>query len=168
MCATRSAAGLCQRRTLVRRDVIGLVAPDLVLRISLGGVVRVSLVVEIAGVHADDRAADTAGFRVPGDVIADFEFGWHGGAGAAESVVIQDIVWLFMHPGTLCPFRLRPAIQTTLRVRVVRSIGPMRPDQPTSATTSTVGSRACLLTSIDTAPRQKVQASVCLSEVLRR
>jgi len=65
----------------VRRDVIGLVAPDLVLRVIRAGVVRVSLVVEIPGVHLDDGAADVAGFRVPGDVVADFEFGWHEGAG---------------------------------------------------------------------------------------
>src|SRR6185437_15751379 len=84
-----SSAGLSQRRALVGRNVVGLVAPDLVLRVILAGVVRVALVVEVPGVDLDDGAADVAGFRVPGDVIADFEFGWHGGEGMHESVVMR-------------------------------------------------------------------------------
>lgn len=36
-------------------------------------------------------AADVAGLRVPADVIADFELGWHDGSGIAEKRVIRDV-----------------------------------------------------------------------------
>ena len=81
---------------------------------------RIALVVEIPGVDLDDGAADVAGFRVPGDVIADFEFGWHGGEGMAESAVIRKGVWPIMHPGALCSFQLRSAIEPP---RVSRRLG---------------------------------------------
>ena len=127
----------------MRRDVIGLVTPDLVLRVILAGVVRVALVVEIPGVDLDDGAADVASFRVPGDVIADFELGWHGGEGMDESVVMREVVWLLMHPGALCPFQLKPTIETMLNVKADLSIAiacaskcrsrPKRVRPPTSA-----------------------------------
>src|SRR5690348_7010664 len=81
----RSAASSSQRCTLVRRDVIGLVALDLVLRIVWRRVVRVPLVVEIARMNLDDRAADVSGFRIPGDVIPDLEFRLHGCAPASRN-----------------------------------------------------------------------------------
>src|SRR5581483_6077941 len=60
------------------RNMIGLVALDFVLGILLAGVVRVSLVVGVAGMHLDDRAADAPGLGIPGHVVADLEFSAHG------------------------------------------------------------------------------------------
>ena len=62
---------------LMGRDVIGLVALDLVLRIGLRGAMRVPLVIEIAGVNCDDGARDMAGLGIPSDVIPDLEFPGH-------------------------------------------------------------------------------------------
>lgn len=61
-------------------DMVSLVALDLILRIFLAGVVRVSLVVEIFCMHLGDLATDVPGLRVPGDMIADFEASWHDGS----------------------------------------------------------------------------------------
>lgn len=58
-------------------NVVGLVALDLVLGIVRIRVVRVSLVINIPFVHFDDRSGDVPGFRIPGDMIADFEFSGH-------------------------------------------------------------------------------------------
>lgn len=55
-------------------NVVSLVALDLILRIILAGAVSMPLVVEIFRMHLDDPAADVPGLRIPGDVIADFEF----------------------------------------------------------------------------------------------
>src|SRR5579883_3329723 len=71
-------AYLFQRRAFVHRDVVGLVALDLILRIIVAGVTRMAFVVNIPGVHLDGPAADIAGFRVPDHVIADLEFLRHG------------------------------------------------------------------------------------------
>ena len=57
----------------MRRDVVRLGALDFILRIVLARVVGMSFVVEIFCVYLDDCAADMAGLRVPGHVIADFE-----------------------------------------------------------------------------------------------
>jgi hypothetical protein len=57
----------------MHRDVVGLAALDFILRIILARVMSVSLVVNVFGMHFDDLAADMAGLRVPGHVIADFE-----------------------------------------------------------------------------------------------
>lgn len=51
-----------QRRPLVHRDVIGLVALDFVLRVVGAGVVRVALPVEVLLVHLGDVPAHVAGF----------------------------------------------------------------------------------------------------------
>ena len=51
-----------QRRALVYRDVIGLVALDFVLRVVGAGVVRVALPVEVLLVHLGDVPAHVAGF----------------------------------------------------------------------------------------------------------
>ena len=61
----------------MRRDVVGLVAFDLVLRIIRGGAMRVTLVAEVAGVNFRDRSADMTCFRVPPNMIADLEFVRH-------------------------------------------------------------------------------------------
>src|SRR3546814_4352377 len=62
---------------LVGGDVVGPVAFDLVLRIIRRRVMSVTLVIEVAVVDLHDRAADVAGFRIPGDVIADFQSAGH-------------------------------------------------------------------------------------------
>src|SRR5215470_6781345 len=73
-----------QRRTLVHRDVVGLVALDFVLRVILAGVMRVPFVIDISGMHFDNLAADAAGLRVPGHMIADLEFGHAGSPRALD------------------------------------------------------------------------------------
>src|SRR3569623_3069219 len=70
--AGRSIAQLSQRRALVQGDVAGLVALDLVLRVVRAGVVRIPLVVDVGGVHFDDRAAYTPGLGIPAHVVTDF------------------------------------------------------------------------------------------------
>jgi hypothetical protein len=57
----------------MHRDVIGLAALDFILRIVLARVMGISLVIDVVRMNFDDRAADMAGFRIPGHVIADFE-----------------------------------------------------------------------------------------------
>src|SRR5690554_7169442 len=61
------------RTALVRGDVIGLVARDLVLRIVIAGTMRVTLVVEVGRVHLRDPPAHATRLRVPADVISDLE-----------------------------------------------------------------------------------------------
>ena len=80
---------LVQRRALVHRDVIGLVALDLVLRIGFAATVRVALVVGIARVHLDDRSAHVTGFGIPANVIADFERMAHGDSAMADPEAIE-------------------------------------------------------------------------------
>jgi len=58
---------------LVGRDMIGLVAFDLVLGIVFAGVMRVSLVVEVCRMHLDDRSRHVTSLGIPADVITDFE-----------------------------------------------------------------------------------------------
>src|SRR3569832_1546327 len=70
--AGRAIAQLSQRRALVQGDVAGLVALDLVLRVVRAGVVRIPLVVDVGGVHFDDRAAYTPGLGIPAHVVTDF------------------------------------------------------------------------------------------------
>ena len=64
---------LGERRALVRGDMVGLAALDLILWQLGARAVRVPLVVEIAGMDPDDRAADVTGLRVPPDPIAHLE-----------------------------------------------------------------------------------------------
>lgn len=59
-------------------DMIGLVAFDFVLRVVLGSVVCIALIVKIPGVDFDDFSGNMAGFGVPGDVVAYYEFLIHG------------------------------------------------------------------------------------------
>lgn len=62
-----------ERALLVRSDVIGLVAGDLVLRLIGRGATSVSLVVKIRSVHLGDLARDVSRFGVPRHVIANLE-----------------------------------------------------------------------------------------------
>src|SRR5699024_5373941 len=68
-----SAGELGQRRALVRRDVVGLVALDLVLGLVLARAATVALVLEVLRVDLRDRAPHPACLGVPADVIADLE-----------------------------------------------------------------------------------------------
>jgi len=65
-------------RLFVHRNMVGLIAFDFVLRIVHGGVMRVSLVIDVSCMYLDDLARDVPGLGVPGYVIADFEFMGHG------------------------------------------------------------------------------------------
>jgi len=58
-------------------DVNGLVAFDFVLRLVLGGVMRVALVIRVLRMDLDNPAADMPGLGIPGDVVADFESLFH-------------------------------------------------------------------------------------------
>jgi len=57
----------------MHRYVFGFAALDLILRIILARVMSVSLVVNVVRMNFRDPAADMAGLRVPGHLIADFE-----------------------------------------------------------------------------------------------
>lgn len=59
-------------------NVIGFVAFYFVLRMVRGAVVGIAFPLEVTRMDLADRAADVAGFRVPADVIANFEFDAHG------------------------------------------------------------------------------------------
>lgn len=58
-------------------DMVGLVALDFILRGVGRGVVRMTLVVKVAGMDGDDPARNAPGFRIPGDMIADLEVVTH-------------------------------------------------------------------------------------------
>jgi hypothetical protein len=55
------------------RDMLGLVAPDFILRIVLARVMCIAFEKEVLGMRLDDGAADTARLGIPSDVVADFE-----------------------------------------------------------------------------------------------
>jgi len=61
----------------VNGDVVGLAGFDLVLGIIGGGMMDVSLIIEIFGVDLCDRARDMACLGIPGYVVAYFEGGFH-------------------------------------------------------------------------------------------
>jgi hypothetical protein len=58
---------------LVHGDMIGLIALDLVLRITLARMMDIALVVHVRRVHPYDMAADPASLGIPGNMILDFE-----------------------------------------------------------------------------------------------
>src|SRR5437667_11928698 len=68
-----------QRRALVQGDVLGLVALDFILWLSLTRVVGVPFVINVFRVHLDDCPADVPSLRVPGYVIAHLELSLHDG-----------------------------------------------------------------------------------------
>src|SRR5215470_3694092 len=71
--ALRSSRNLPQSRAFVHGDVLGLVTLDLVLRFFRASVARMALVLGVPGVDPDDPAAHKPGFRIPANMIADFE-----------------------------------------------------------------------------------------------
>lgn len=66
-----------ERALLVRSDVIGLVAGDLVLRLIGRSATSVSLVVKIRSVNLGDLARNVSRFGVPRHVIANLELRCH-------------------------------------------------------------------------------------------
>jgi hypothetical protein len=74
----QSSANEFQRRPPMQRNVVSLVAFDLVLRVIFGRMMRVTFVVHILCVNFDHPTADVSGFRVPGHMIIEFEFLHHG------------------------------------------------------------------------------------------
>jgi hypothetical protein len=73
-----SIAELGERGTLVEGDMIRLAALDLVLWVVRARVVRIALDLELANMHADDRAADTSSLGIPTHAIMDLEGLRHG------------------------------------------------------------------------------------------
>ena len=67
-----------ERGTPVEGDMIGLAALDLVLWIVRARMVGIAFDLELASMHADDRAADTAGLGIPAHAIMDLEALRHG------------------------------------------------------------------------------------------
>ena len=104
-------ARLFQRRTFVHSDMVTLVALDFILWIIWACVMRVSLVIGIFCKNLDDLAADMAGLRVPGHVIANFEFRGHDGVSlviaALRASVARSLIFMLAE-STLG--RLRPAL----------------------------------------------------------
>src|SRR5205809_7688526 len=66
-----------QHRALVQGDVVGLVALDFILWLSLARVVGVPFVINVFTVHLDDPPDDVPSLRVPGYVIAHLEISLH-------------------------------------------------------------------------------------------
>lgn len=66
-----------QCRPLVGRDVVGLVALDLVMRLVLARPATMPLVVEVLRVDLGDRARHLSRLGVPADVVADIEVRTH-------------------------------------------------------------------------------------------
>jgi hypothetical protein len=62
----------------VGRDMICFIAFDFVLRLRVGGVMRVTLIVKIARVNFDDMPGHMTRFGIPGDMITDCEFDHDG------------------------------------------------------------------------------------------
>ena len=57
----------------MHRDMIALVAADLILRFVLGGMMGIAFVKDIFGVAFEDRPAHPSRFRIPAYMVADLE-----------------------------------------------------------------------------------------------
>lgn len=64
---------MLQRSSFVQSDVVSLIALDLVLGITTVRVMDIALIIHVFYVHLHDPAADATGFRIPADMVADFE-----------------------------------------------------------------------------------------------
>jgi hypothetical protein len=73
-----SIAKLGERGALVEGDMVGLGALDLILRSVRARMMGVTLVIEVAGMYADDRAADATSLGIPAHAIMDLEALRHG------------------------------------------------------------------------------------------
>src|SRR5277367_5411016 len=67
------SANLVQHPPLMHGDVVGGVAPDLVLRLIFAGIVHKAFVLRIACVDLDYSAGHMASLGIPGNMIAHFE-----------------------------------------------------------------------------------------------
>ena len=63
----------------MKGDVVCRAAFDLILGNIRARVMGIALMLDVAVMHADDRAADPSGFRVPAHAITDFERVAHNG-----------------------------------------------------------------------------------------
>ena len=75
--AKASVAKFGERRTLVKGNVLGLAALDLVLRRFRARMVRVAVKIEISRMDVNDRAANAPGLGIPTHMIAGFELVFH-------------------------------------------------------------------------------------------
>ena len=73
-----SIAKLGERGALVEGDMVRLAALDLVLWSVRARMVSVTFDLELASMHADDRAADTPRLGIPAHAIMDLEVLGHG------------------------------------------------------------------------------------------
>jgi hypothetical protein len=69
---------LGERGSLVQSDMVGLGALDLVLRNVRARMMSIAAVIEVAGMHAEDRAADAPRLGIPAHAIMDLEALRHG------------------------------------------------------------------------------------------
>src|ERR1700693_2644982 len=67
-----------ERGALVEGDMVGLGALDLILRSVRARMMGITLVIEVAGMYADDRAADATSLGIPAHAIMDLEALRHG------------------------------------------------------------------------------------------
>ena len=67
-----------ERRTLVEGDMIGLAALDLVLRFVCARMMGIAFDLELARMHAGDRAAGAPRLGIPAHSIMDLEGLRHG------------------------------------------------------------------------------------------
>ena len=77
---TASVTKFCERRALVEGDMVSLGALYLILRNVGVRVMRIAPVLDIAHMHANDRAADPSGLGIPTHMIADLEGFGHDGS----------------------------------------------------------------------------------------
>ena len=68
-----------ERRALVEGNMVGLGALDLILRNVGVCVMGIALVVDIAHMHANDRATDPSGLGIPTHAITNLEGFGHDG-----------------------------------------------------------------------------------------
>jgi hypothetical protein len=73
-----SIAKLGERGALVEGDMVGLGALDLILRSVRARMMGVTLVIEVAGMYPDDRAADATSLGIPAHAVMDLEALRHG------------------------------------------------------------------------------------------
>ncbi len=73
-----SIAKLGERGSLVEGDMVGLGVLDLILRSVRARMMDVTHVIEVAGVYADDRAADATSLGILAHAIMDLEALRHG------------------------------------------------------------------------------------------
>lgn len=66
----------------MHRYMVGLIALDFILRVTLRAAMHMSLIIVIPDMHLNDLTADMPGLRVPGHVIPYLESVCHLGSNA--------------------------------------------------------------------------------------